>query len=317
MTLRQFYEAVLFEVVAGGGPELLIDEFNYFFNKGQYTYVNKRYNAYDLNQQTTDDLQVLKGTKLFAWSDTEAESDFKCVGDKWTTTISGAQQELQEAIYSLNLPGDYFHLLSCLVEYTVQTKYKAYDEGYRFPHPTKRMTSDMYANIMTNAWLKPDFKRPYHFVQNNERSIIGNWADDSDHNKAEILNMINKEAGSRLVHNAYDDKDNTNGLTSSDEIIGPKLEINYGRDNSVFKLTKITLQYLKAPQLLRLTPEQLDSTIDYSQVLEYSEYVCQEIIKETVKLILLRNGDPKIQAYDAVNTSVNPNPAQTPQNAAE
>ena len=312
MTAREFYEAVLIEVTAKGAPELLIDEFNYYFNKGQYSYVNKRYNAYDINQQTTDDLQVLKGTEIYSWNEDPSASDIKAVGETRIANVNGINKELQEAIYTLNLPKDYFHLLSCLVEYTLQEDFKCYDQGYKFQFPTKRMTSDMYANIMTNAWLKPHYKRPYHFVQNNERSIVGEWANSSDHNKQEIIDIINKEAGVQIGHNAYEDVDNTDGYTSSDNLVGPKLEINYGKDNSIFKLTRVILQYLKVPQLIRLTPEQLDSTVDYSQVLEYPEYVCQEVIKETVKLIMYHNADPKLQAYDPVNTSVNPTPGQVP-----
>ena len=303
MTAREFYEAVLIELTAKGAPELLIDEFNYFFNKGQYQYVNRRYHSYDVNQQTTDDLQVLKGTRVYL------VEELRHTGNTRVANINGINKELKEAIYSLNLPGDYFHLLSCLVEYTLEEKFKCYDKGYIFQYPTKRMTSDMYANIMTNAWLKPDYKRPYHFVQNNERTIKGEWAKNPEYNKEEVIKMINREAGSQLVHNAYEDKDGTGTFTTADGQVGPKLEINYGKDISVFKLTGVVLQYLKAPQLIRLTPEHLDSTVDYSQVLDYPEYVCQEIIKETVKLILLHDSNPKLQAYDPVNTSIDPNPA--------
>lgn len=37
-------------------------EFNYLFNKAINQYINKVYNVYDINQQTTDDLRVLKST---------------------------------------------------------------------------------------------------------------------------------------------------------------------------------------------------------------------------------------------------------------
>ena len=47
-------------------PSILLEDFNYFFNKAINQYINKRYNIYDVNQQTTDDIRVLKSTaKLF------------------------------------------------------------------------------------------------------------------------------------------------------------------------------------------------------------------------------------------------------------
>jgi hypothetical protein len=65
-----------------------------------------------------------------------------------------------------------------------------------------------------------------------------------------------------------------------------RIEIRYGTDDSVFKLTDVYVDYIKAPQHIRLTQEQLDNTEDYSQLLEYPDYVCQEIINELVHLIM-------------------------------
>jgi len=64
------------------------------------------------------------------------------------------------------------------------------------------------------------------------------------------------------------------------------MEIRYGSDNSIFELTDVYIDYVKAPQIIRLTQEQLDYTEDRSQVLEWPDYVCQEIINELVNLIM-------------------------------
>jgi hypothetical protein len=65
-----------------------------------------------------------------------------------------------------------------------------------------------------------------------------------------------------------------------------RLEIRYGTDNSVFQLTDVYVDYIKAPQHIRLTQEEIDWTEDKSQLLEYPDYVCQEIINELVHLIM-------------------------------
>lgn len=62
MTSRQLYEAVLIELNKENAPNLILEDFNYFANKAIYQYINKRYNIYDINQQTTDDIRVLKAT---------------------------------------------------------------------------------------------------------------------------------------------------------------------------------------------------------------------------------------------------------------
>ena len=64
MTSRQLYESVLIELHKENAPNLLLEDFNYLANKAIYQYINKRYNIYDINQQTTDDLRVLKATAL-------------------------------------------------------------------------------------------------------------------------------------------------------------------------------------------------------------------------------------------------------------
>ena len=62
MTARQVLEATLIELSKMQMPALKLHEFNYLFNKAINQYINKVYNVYDINQQTTDDLRVLKST---------------------------------------------------------------------------------------------------------------------------------------------------------------------------------------------------------------------------------------------------------------
>jgi len=48
----------------------------------------------------------------------------------------------------------------------------------------------------------------------------------------------------------------------------------------------VYVDYVKAPQTIRLTQMEIDKTEDISQMLEYPDYVCQEIINELVHLIM-------------------------------
>lgn len=93
-----------------------------------------------------------------------------------------------------------------------------------------------------------------------------------------------------------------------------RLEVRYGQDDSVFKLVGIIIDYIKAPQFIRLTQEQLDRTEDTSQILEFPDYICQEIINELVKIILENASDPRMQTQPAVSMSIAaPAQAQTSQ----
>lgn len=60
MTVRTLYDNLLIELNKVEAPSLLLEDFIYFANKSVQQYTNKRYNQYDITQQTTDDLRVLK-----------------------------------------------------------------------------------------------------------------------------------------------------------------------------------------------------------------------------------------------------------------
>lgn len=80
-----------------------------------------------------------------------------------------------------------------------------------------------------------------------------------------------------------------------------RLEIRYGKDDTLFKLENVYVDYIKTPQHIRLTQEQLDLTEDTSQMMEFPDYVCQEIINELVKLCMENASDPRLQTNLAVN----------------
>ena len=80
-------------------------------------------------------------------------------------------------------------------------------------------------------------------------------------------------------------------------------------DYTKFGLQFVYVDYLKVPQTVILTQEQLDLTEDTSQIMEFPDYVCQEIIKELVTLLLENSSDTRLQTYIPISSSV-ANPAQ-------
>lgn len=87
------------------------------------------------------------------------------------------------------------------------------------------------------------------------------------------------------------------------------MEIRYGKDDSIFQLEEIAIDYIKTPQYIRLTQEQLDLTEDTSQIMEFPDYVCQEIINELSVLVMERTADPRLSSHIPVNQTI-ANPAQ-------
>lgn len=69
---------------------------------------------------------------------------------------------------------------------------------------------------------------------------------------------------------------------------------------------------MKTPHFIRLTQDQVDKVIDTSQVLEFPDYVCQEIVNELVKLLMENASDPRIQTNIPINQTI-ANPGQDQQ----
>jgi hypothetical protein len=86
--------------------------------------------------------------------------------------------------------------------------------------------------------------------------------------------------------------------------VAPTIEVITGNIRPNFNYDTIDIRYIKDPQRLLLTQEQLDGTNDTSQLLEFPEYVCQEIQKELISLVLERASDPRLQTNNPVNTSI-------------
>jgi len=191
--------------------------------------------------------------------------------------------------YSCILPGDYFHILNCVVEYEVNSQnFKCYNAGSKVYFAARRLTADMYSLIINNAYMRPMYKRPYYFINNinvNSNVVTNPIMDDE---------VIGSDQIDSLTI-PFDRKSNSSTV---------KLEIRYGADDSTFKATRVVVDYIKSPMFIRLSQEQIDRTVDTSQVLEFPDYVCFEIVNEFVKLLLENASDPRIQTNPVVNQTI-------------
>lgn len=108
MTARDVYEAVGIELNKAKAPSLMLDDFNYLFNKAILQTINKFYNQYDISQQTTDDIRVLKSSVVLTPTLIDSTNTLKLFG----------------AAYEAYLPTDYFHLLNAVCEFIPNRNFK-------------------------------------------------------------------------------------------------------------------------------------------------------------------------------------------------
>ena len=301
MTARELYEYSLIECNKLEAPSLLLEDYNYFINKAVQQYINLIYNRYDMNQQSTDDLRVLKTVTVVTLQSSDVADN---TGLYKNTDLFGKS-------YIGELPKDYLHMLNCIVEYNPQKRFKCYEVGDPVQFAARRLTSDMFAGILNNAYMRPMYKRPYYYINNfNEQNP------DLATNKK----MDDQIKGNASEFTEYD----TNSTVDSTKLTQGRnanvtkilLEIRFGKDDSLFTPTKAYIDYLKAPQYIRLTQAQIDKTEDTSQILEFPDYVCFEIVNIFTKLIMENSSDPRLQTNIPINQTI-PSGGGQPQQAAQ
>jgi len=365
MTARQVYEGVLIELNKVQAPNLLLEDFNYFFNKAVDQYVNKRYNIYDINQQTTDDVRVLKSTVTL-------EVDSNNNGAYKNGTDVTKKGSLYNSIYEFDLPTDYLHLLNCICEYKVLKPFKCYDANTYVQFAAERLTADSWSTVINNVYTRPTYKRPYYYLHNVNRDLLGTPVNGKSDYTSHFYNGksgfseptttidlptdpygpdissigtdftdVAGNTGQNVINNNgkitdkngniyANDKSTVGGVSRVIDLRGQetpvnavekigqirygnpgnvRIEIRYGKDNSLFQLERVYIDYIKAPQHIRLSQEQLDLTEDTSQMMEFPDYVCQEIINELVHLVMEQSNDGRLPAHAQVTQSI-ANPAQ-------
>ena len=285
MTERELYEYALIEMNKVEAPSLLLEDYNYFINKAVQQYINKVYNRYDINQQSSDDLRVLKATDQInvSKSANKISSGIGKVADK------------QKFIYSVKLPDDYMHILNCIVEFEVKKQFKCYNQGDHVDFPARRLTADMAAGIMHNVYMKPDYKRPYFYINNINK--VANITDSI---------VDNKTFNSQLTDSI---KPEDTRIANASEV---RLELRFGDDDTIFEPTSIYIDYIKAPMFIRLTYKDITDTEDNTRPLEFPDYVCFEIVNEFVKLLMENASDPRLQTNYSVNQTI-ADPTAVPQ----
>ncbi len=386
MTARQIYEGTLTEMNKVQAPSMLLEDFNYFINKAVNQYINKKYNVYDVNQQATDDLRVLKATMVLSVKKTE----------KYGQATEGNvinKSSLFGATYETYLPEDYLHMLNCICNFKVKKQFKCYDPDTYVQFGATRLTADLWGQILNNFYMRPSYKKPYYYLHNvnpvtgdgySAGHVPTNVFKAEDANSTDmgttpygvspaasgntdvytiVTGVFEKDAtyytlktdgsGYQAVTSPTENAFNSRTVawykkvsnvandpyviaqtgqsnlprtfTFSDgsaaslvekataqRIANPsqvRIEIRTGKDSSIFELETIYIDYIKAPQYIRLTQEQIDLTEDTSQMMEFPDYVCQEIINELVHLLMENSSDPRLQSHMPISMTI-ANPAQ-------
>lgn len=178
----------------------------------------------------------------------------------------------EEVSYFATLPSNYWHMLSCIVSFE---KLAGSDKCGSKTDSTistvaRKMTSDIAPTIINNAYFKPSYKNPYYSI-----SVEQNVETDLDR----IIDPCD------LIENGK----------------GTKINLMVGKVK--YEPTTVFVNYLKTPEKVYLEEEDLYGD-DRTKEMEFSDYICYEIINEFVKLLLENTADPRLSTNVPINQSI-------------
>lgn len=178
----------------------------------------------------------------------------------------------EEVSYFATLPNNYWHMLSCIVSFE---KLAGSDKCSSKTDSTistvaRKMTSDIAPTIINNAYFKPSYKNPYYSisVEQDVETVLDKIIDPCD-----------------LIENGK----------------GTKINLMVGKVK--YEPTTVFVNYLKTPEKVYLEEEDLYGD-DRTKEMEFSDYICYEIINEFVKLLLENTADPRLSTNVPINQSI-------------
>lgn len=184
--------------------------------------------------------------------------------------------------YNCPLPSDYVHILGCRAVFEAPSK-RCKDCRIQVVGLNK-LDTNQAPQVGSNWYMRPSHNRPYYQIINIDQGG-GSIKPDQSGTSGASPNPT-KKSGERYGNSTQ-----------------PIMQIICG-DDIRYQLKAVEIQYLQAPRYVSLEQKDLDNIVDTTEVLEFSDYVCNEIIKQLVTQILENSKDQRIQTFIPVNTSI-------------
>lgn len=269
MTAKQMIDYALIEQNKIEAPSLEIIQYNYFLNKSIDNVLKLNYGYYDINQHQTDKLYPLKKRVKISLDTSNMDGTISMDTGNAAKTYSSTTIPLYltERGIKFLLPDDYWHLLSAKLVMRPKNSNTsgvncntngAY--GNTIERALKRGTSDILAASLNNAYNRPAiFGRSgpgivYYEITDNPREPI---------------------------HIPY-----SNSIPG---INNGEIEIITGLRHNSLDFDSVVFDYVKVYDIVNITEDQLFLDVeaggpeDVSQVMEFTNSLCRDIITELVK----------------------------------
>lgn len=181
----------------------------------------------------------------------------------------------------------------------------------------RRLTANQFPAIINNAYLKPTYQRPYYYI--NTSLEAGKLSASVE--LENLLNPCKSDCESPIDHGEVSKLSSCcetpqqwkteiqamlNPCCSNDTITGDKgylMEIRCGK-NKLYSPDVVYVDYLKTPEIIELTWDDVQSVEDNTSECEFPDAVAYEIINIFMKLLLENAGDQRLQTHFAINQTV-------------
>lgn len=296
MTVKEAFEYVLIDINKVESASLLLKDFNYLLNKGIYQKVNTDYAFFESDQQFTDSLRVLKTTAVI-----DVTSDNN-IAEKYGNSPQHA------ATYEVELPSDYLHCLNCSCVFKMNKKVGCTKAGSYYDSVARKAVSNNVQTLYKNAYFKPSYKNPYWYIThvNSSNDLPTNPYTAGNQGSGLGIGTDGKLSRTIKISDITESLVNRTATHRYGNASTVRLELRCGTNATDFELTKVFVEYIKCPQYIELTEDQYDLEEDTSQILEFPDYICYEIINGLAKLLLENAGDPRLQSFIPINTTIAP-----------
>ena len=197
------------------------------------------------------------------------------IRDKALITTYG----VDKVAYQIPMPDNYLHLKNCIAVYKVTKAFGCYKVNDTITFGATRMTAELEPVFSWNYYITPKWFKPFYYI-----------------NKQPIPKRQN-------IPNNPDEKIIDNVITPNAVKIG--VELHIGNTPDYISLDSVKGWYYKIPENIKITQDDIDSDFDNTPHLEFPDYVCYEIIKELVVLLLEHDSNPRLQTNIPISMSSN------------
>ena len=214
-------------------------------------------------------------------------------------TVREIYEHVLIELHKINAPNlklfEFNYYCNKAINQVVNKIYNLYDTSQQTSDDLRVLQAQMKAEKTDSIQLPEDYLHLLNCICTFTNS-------NKCHNKYSILpaTKITSDQLAQVMQNAYNKPSYKKPYY---QVNNDRIDIIYGND-STFELDTITIDYLKKPQLINLTLNEVEQTLDNSQTMEFPDYINQEIVNELVQLVMERTNDPRLATNIQMTQSI-------------